>query len=746
LKIFSRKEEKNEEKEEKNYIKVMRKVLITLLRRNKLLSAAVFALALLLCLTSPALAAAEIMPLDEVQPGDSGYGRTVVRGMEIEEFDFEVIDILYNFEPGRDFILAKLGGELIEETGGVASGMSGSPLYLDERIIGAVSYGWLDSDSRYILATPIEPMLELLEDPTAELEPVEELPELSLPLSVSGLSGRRLEYLEENLKNYFSGDFKVVPGGDDPGTAVESYPELEPGSSVAALLARGDITIASIGTLTYIDDGRTVSFGHPFTNRGNVNFFFGQSRISQVIPGDLPFKLGTPLAVPQGIISQDRGAGISGELDVFPHVVPLEINVYDEDRDENTTLNIQIIRDEELLLDLPPILVLQAIDTGLDRIGPGVASTSLSIMGNNIPGTIMSRDNMYYSQQDIAARSLDDLLAALEIINFNTFVDPGLFDISFDIEVREEDQVALIDELEIQNEGEIYPGDELDLKISLRPYRQESFEFEMMLELPEDMDPGPSTLSARSGQTYGQLWQTHYYDDYDPEDELTVSAAGYQGLDEMIEDFLESPKNNEMVLEVFTGFPAAPSIEEVEEVEEEEETEEGPPENGEEERTPSEEEVPEEDLPPEEEKIREIISTDYVLEGDLYLDFMIEDPDREEDEERLPEEPEEDDEDDENDENGEDGRDDGDDGDVNNENNNQPGNNGSRNNEIENSENGNDSYGNRNNDSDDDNSYNSYSYVDNSNSGMRSSDGSNNESSDESYSNTRAQDGGSRGD
>jgi len=688
-----------------------------------LLSAAVFALALLFCLTSPALAGEEIMPLDEVQPGDSGYGRTVVRGTEIEEFDFEVIDILYNFEPGRDFILAKLGGELIEETGGVASGMSGSPLYLNDRIIGAVSYGWLDSDSRYILATPIEPMLELLEDPTAELEPVEELPELSLPLSVSGLSGRRLEYLEENLKDYFSGDFKVVPGGDDPGTAVETYPELEPGSSVAALLTRGDITIASIGTMTYIQDGKTVSFGHPFTNRGNVNFFFGQSRISQVIPGDLSFKLGTPLAVPQGIISQDRGAGISGELEVYPHVVPLEINVYDEDRDESTNLNIQIIREEDLLLDLPPILVLQAIDSGLDRIGPGVASTSLSIMGNNIPGTIMSRDNMYYSQQDIAARSLADLLAALEIINLNTFVDAELFDISFDIEVREEDQVALIDELEIQNEGEIYPGDELDLKISLRPYRQESFEFEMLLELPEDMDPGPNTLSARSGQTYGQYWQTHYYDDYDPEDELAVSAVGYQGLDELIEDFLERPKNNEMVLEVFPGFPAAPPIEEVEEVEEEEEAEEEPPENGEEDRTPPEEEVPEEDLPLEEEKIREIISTDYVLEGDLYLDFMIEDPDREEDEDGLPEESEEDGEDD------------------NNEDNNQTGNNDSRNNETENSESSNDSYdnknyGNKNNDSD----------ANNSNNGERSSDGSNNESSDESYSNTRAQDGGSRGD
>jgi len=602
-------------------------------------------LGLILLATAGQLEAAETspetMPLEEVQQGDSGYGRTVVTGTKIEEFDFEVIDILYNYEPGRDFILARLSGELIEETEGVASGMSGSPLYLDDKIIGAISYGWVDGDSRYVLATPIEPMLDLLEDPSAELEPVDDLPELSVPLAVSGLSGRGLEHLEADLDNYFSSDFKVVPGGDDAGKQLEEYPELEPGSSVAALLTRGDISIASIGTLTYVDDDKTVSFGHPFTNRGNVSFFFGHSQVSQVIPGDMPFKLGNPIGVPQGVITQDRGAGISGELNVFPEVVPMEIAVHDEDRQEETNLNVQIIRDEELLLELPPTLALQGIDSGLDRIGAGVAETRLTIMGNNIPGTIVTRDNLYYSQQDIAARSLDDLLAILEIVNLNSFVDAELFDISYEIKVREEDKVALIDELEIQNEEEIYPGDELDLKVSLRPYRQESFEFEMYLELPEDIEPGPNTLSARSGQTYGQFGQTHYYDDYAPEEELTASAAGYQSLEEMIDDFLARPQNNEMVLEVYPGFPAAPPIEEEEEVEEVEETEEEeepePPEE-EEERAPAEEE--DEELPAEpveEEKIRETISTDYVLEGDLYLDFMIEDPDAEEVEEEYEE-------------------------------------------------------------------------------------------------------------
>ncbi len=566
----------------------------------------------------------DTMALDDVQPGMSGSGRTVFSGVDIDEFDFEVIDVLRDFEPGLDLILIYLSGERIEESGGVASGMSGSPIYVDDQIIGAISYGWAASDNRYALATPIEPMLDLLDDgEEVEDAGVEELPGISTPLVASGLSGRRLEKLEDEMEDYFHSDFEVIPSGEEPRLEPDEYPELEPGSAISVQLARGDVSIASIGTLTYREGNNIVAMGHPFTHRGDVNFLLGQAHISSIIPGDMPFKLGSPLPQPVGMVSQDRGAGLGGGLDFFPRVVPLRVAVEDEDREVSTSKDVQIVKDEELLQSLPTLISLQVLDASLDRIGSGTAETELSIMANELEGVVLTRDNMFYSQSDIAARSLRDLQDLMDIINFNPFMDADLFDIELEVTVRDEDRVALIQEAEIDEDGEeIHPGEEIDLNVMLRPYRQEPLEKQISLEIPEDISPGPASLSIFGGAT-GQ----HYAEPAEEfEDTLSASFEGYTDLEPMLEDFVNSPRNNDLVMEIYPGYPGVqhwePEEEEPEEEEEEPEEERPEPEEPDEPEEP-EEEV--EEMPPEEpeERIREIEETDYVLEGSLYIDFTV---------------------------------------------------------------------------------------------------------------------------
>ena len=568
-------------------------------------------------------AADDVMELEEVEPGMEGTGRTVFSGMEVEDFQFEVIDILRDFEPGQDFILVYLSGERIEESGGVAAGMSGSPLFVEDKIIGAISYGWTDSDNRYALATPIEPMLDIMED--GEFEEgrrLEELPELSVPLMTGGLSGRREEMMKEGLQDYFHTDFEVIPGGEQPRLEPEEYPELEPGSSISVQLVRGDVNVASIGTLTYVSGSEILAMGHPFTHRGEVGFLLGQAHISSIIPGDMPFKLGSPLPQPIGTVAQDRGAGLGGGLDQFPQVVPLNVTVEDEDRDEITSMDVQIVNDEDLLTTLPVSISLQALDSGLDRIGPGTAETKLSIMANELEEVYLSRENMFYSQSDIAARSLLDLQQLMQIINRNPFKDAGLFDIEFEISVKEEERVALIQEAEIEEDDrDINPGDEMDISVMLRPYRQEKKELEFSLELPEDINPGPASLSITGGPE--QRYQIDTAEEVD--ETLSDSVEGYTELEPMLADFVELPRNNDLVLEVYPGYPGVrhwePEEDEEEEDEEPEVEERPAPEDSEEEAA---DEDPEE-LPPEEveERIREVEATDYVLEGSLYIDFTV---------------------------------------------------------------------------------------------------------------------------
>jgi len=576
------------------------------------------------------------MPYTELEVGDTGYGRTVFRGVEIEEFEFEIIDLMRNYEPGRNFILVRLEGDKIDETNGVASGMSGSPLYIDDKIIGAIAYGWFQGENRYVLATPIEEMLEIIESGEKyEFGDMENLPELRSPIMISGISGRSLDRLENDLNNYMSADFKVIPGGDDtdPDSGNQYYPGLQPGSSVAVQMARGDINLASIGTLTYRDDSNILAFGHPFTNRGEVNFFLSQARISQIIPGKEPFKLGSPVGRPLGMIRQDRGAGIGGELDVYPEVVPFSIDINDHKRGKETNIAVQIINDEDLLTSLVPTIALQSIDTGLDRIGSGLAKTKIEIIGNNLPGLTIERENVFYSRDDIASRSLSELQELIRIINQNSFKEVNIIDINFTVDVEDKVEVALIEKLEIQNEDKIYPGDELDIKVALRPYRQESFEFEFTLSLPEDMEPGPTSMSVMSGDGFSYYNSgNNDFDNYQVE--LNTSAVGFASFEEQLEEFLDRPKNNDLVLEVYPGFPAAPAPEK--EAEDEPELEEPETEDGDNGRPgPDEGEAPKE-VPVEqiqEDPLREVIETDYVLEGNLYLDFMIENPDQDSDEE-----------------------------------------------------------------------------------------------------------------
>ncbi|MFW5719037.1 MAG: SpoIVB peptidase S55 domain-containing protein, partial [Halanaerobium sp.] len=201
------------------------------------------------------------MPLDEVEAGMTGYGKTVFSGSKIEEFEIEVVDVMDNRSLEEDLILIKLTGDKTEDFGGIASGMSGSPIYIEDQLIGAIGYGWNNSDHRFGLVTPIERMLKLLDNNEIEkrsgnisdlefdldeFSPGKNIIRSSSPIMVSGIKGRALERLEDNLSEL---NLDVVPS---PGIkeADKSDREPEPGEAVAVQLVRGDISVASIGTLT----------------------------------------------------------------------------------------------------------------------------------------------------------------------------------------------------------------------------------------------------------------------------------------------------------------------------------------------------------------------------------------------------------------------------------------------------------------------------------------------------------------
>ncbi|MCE9627690.1 MAG: hypothetical protein K8R56_07230 [Candidatus Eisenbacteria bacterium] len=323
-----------------------------------------FLKAMLIALSpSLAMAASAVVPTlppSALSPGQRAVVRTVFRGDSIETFEAEIVGVMPGGRAEGDLILARALGARVELTG-VAQGMSGSPVYVDGKLIGALSSGWAFSREPIFGITPIAEMLAVLDqpesvtgpetvgpvgiDPEARTsygawrwgdEPDAPLPSmptapnsalrpLALPLSVSGANPATLPM----LRAWFEPKgFAVVPGGRDPKRRPGTMPHrFEPGSAVAVDVMRGDLNFSAIGTVTYVDGDRVLIFGHPFFQSGAVRLPLSTASITTIL-GNLntSFKMGVA-GTPVGTATQDRRAAVAGRLGPVPAMLPIRVSV-----------------------------------------------------------------------------------------------------------------------------------------------------------------------------------------------------------------------------------------------------------------------------------------------------------------------------------------------------------------------------------------------------------------------------------
>ena len=322
------------------------------------------------------LAAQEIMPLSEVRSGMAGVCRTVFRGDRPEEFPIEVVDIMRNFYPKRNLILIRLKSARAEHTG-VAAGMSGSPIYINGKMLGALSYS-IGIFLREPLAgvTPIEEMLEIFnrEDsrdrelaafvppaPNKFLEMALGLKEVSwenfvpqeilqrraalmgairpidLPLAFGGLQPPLVD-LATNLLQ--PAGFQIINSGSAASSSLrresaagfdaEGAALLQPGAAIGAVLMTGDADIEAIGTVSYRKDNRVLAFGHPFFDSGPVEMPISLAKILLIVPSDFAsFKMGESSSL-VGTLRQDRTTGIYGVIGEPPALTPMFVRYTDE--------------------------------------------------------------------------------------------------------------------------------------------------------------------------------------------------------------------------------------------------------------------------------------------------------------------------------------------------------------------------------------------------------------------------------
>lgn len=497
---------------------------------------------------APAAAQQPLMGIEDVKPGMMGIGRTVIQGTKIEDFTVEVLSVLRQKGPAGDKIMVRVSGDVIDKTGGIAAGFSGSPVYIDGKLIGAVSYGWALTDRRIGLVTPIYDMLKAskLNAPDEDNEPQTGVNEaepqaVATPIMVSGLGQRGLEKLTEQLAPY---NLIPVISGSADGMENEKV-ELEPGSAVGVQLMRGDIDMTAIGTVTYREGDKILAFGHPFLKRGNVAYFLTNAYIHQTIPSlDTSFKLGAALDL-VGTVNQDRNEGIAGVVGRYPHNIPLRIHVKDLDTGRENNLFVQVIQDELLSSALVTTAAMQAIEQTIDRTGMGSSWVKIEIMGRNLPNNnVLVKENMFFHPTDIGAGSLGELLEGLALVLTNPFNAVEIMDVKVDVAIEQSIQTARIEEAHTKT-AVAKPGQTIPISVSLKPYRGDVIRETLNFTVPAYQAPGTMAVTVRGGSSVPVLQKL-----------LTqlgaqeIQAEQPKNLEEYLRGFVQRDQNNELVAEI----------------------------------------------------------------------------------------------------------------------------------------------------------------------------------------------------
>jgi len=485
---------------------------------------------------SPRAGLPPILALSEIKPGMRGVGRTVIKGQQVEQFDIEVIGTLRGgggVLPVKHLVLFRVSGPVVDRSGGTAAGMSGSPLYINGKLIGALSAGYLfQPDKRDLaLATPIEEMLPVLDlpggspqsawprtfvadrpfivgDRRIERVVIAENPaqarqiEAALPgvgaflpatftVTASGLSPRAFRILQSAL-GLREPLLPLFQDGGDP-TAFRPAP-ITGGSSVGVLQAHGDLSFGGICTVTLRVGDRLLICGHPWDNLGEVEYVLTTSDIITVVRTlERPFKEGN-LGQMIGKIDQDRGPAIRGVVGRMPRLLAVRITVVDHDTGKRVEKGTQVVRRPDLAKIFATAMALTAIDRSRDALlGGGTATVTISLRGRGLP-RVLTRRNIFYNSRDIALASLLELPDALNFLLYNDFVQVDPLDVTIEIGLTTKRQTAALVDAQVERR-EVTPGQTLRVRLNLRPFQEDAVNSRVIdIAVPQNFPRGPAVL------------------------------------------------------------------------------------------------------------------------------------------------------------------------------------------------------------------------------------------------------------
>ena len=418
----------------------------------------------------------DFFPLKDVRAGMHGVGRSVFQGERIEEFQVEILGVLENFGPHQTIVLARLSGGPLADTG-VLQGMSGSPVYLDGKLLGAVALGFPFAKEPIAGIQPIENMIAdaTFGEPAKRVAAIPapsaaqaagQLTNLPVAVSFSGFSTAALAAYAPQLNRFgFSPQAGLAQlSGGRGSTASSSAGEIVPGSMISVGLITGDMNMTADGTVTYVDGKRIYAFGHRFLDAGSVELPFAHSEVIVSIPTlNSSFKVSAPHAWIGAILS-DRSTAVAGEIGRSAHTVPLTITVNSSTTGAHA-YHMQVANDRLLT----PFLSQTALFSTLDATERSVGAGTLRIEGRaefegGLPALVM-RD-VYVSDNALAQQAVASAIVPLGFVVGGGFANLRLKSLSFNIsQLDSKRQLRLSQAWASAHEAR--PGDTLTITVLL---------------------------------------------------------------------------------------------------------------------------------------------------------------------------------------------------------------------------------------------------------------------------------------
>jgi hypothetical protein len=481
-----------------------------------------------------------LFALEELRPGMKGTSRTVFSGTEPQEFNVEILGVLPGFPgPRQSTIIARLSGANVEKTG-VFAGMSGSPVYIDNRLVGAIAFSFPFSREPIAGITPIKQMIDIFEKGSnetrlpkqpkvvsfAQLASTEWKPTLPKPavsstaLIASVGDGPRLLPLmgqqmtpiatpvvfggisQESLAMFApqlaaNGLLPVSGAGGSAaitplGKATEKT--LTPGTSISVQLVRGDYSIAASGTVTLRDGNQIYAFGHPFLSLGAADMPMSETAVVTVVSNvNNSFKLSVPGAM-MGSISQDRAAGVFGQLGQAPKMIPVKINLHTS-RDRSDTYSYEIANDSFLTPLLLNITVFNTITSSERALGESTITIKGAI---NVKGQEPIALDRRFSAANSPILAAGSVAGPISSLLGSGFDDVQIEGVTLDISSTDTKYAGTLERIAL-SKTEARRGEKIEIHAYVRTESGKQSVQRIPVQIPEDATPGQLLVFVGDG-------------------------------------------------------------------------------------------------------------------------------------------------------------------------------------------------------------------------------------------------------